>query len=87
MTTETTDTAARYQLKAFMDRVVQGREVVIVRRRQGRNLALMGADELERLLETAHLLRLPRNVTAACPREEPWGHSQRALERRTVPTR
>lgn len=33
MTIETTDTAARCQLKTLMDRVVQDREVVIVWRR------------------------------------------------------
>jgi PHD/YefM family antitoxin component YafN of YafNO toxin-antitoxin module len=81
MTTETTDTAARCQLEVLMDHVVQDRGVVIVWRRQGGDVALLGADELERLLEAAQQLRSPRNVTAACPREEPWGHSQRALER------
>lgn len=62
MTIETTDTAARCQLKTLMDRVVQDREVVIVWRRQGGGVALVGADELERLLETAQLLRSSRNA-------------------------
>ena len=35
MAIETTYTAAREQLKALMDRVVEDREVVMVRRRQG----------------------------------------------------
>jgi antitoxin YefM len=54
MTIETTYTAARDQLKALMDRVVEDREVVMVRRRQG--------GDVEGLLETAHLLRSPRNA-------------------------
>ena len=59
---ETTYTAAREQLKALMDRVVANREVVMVRRRQGGDVALVAAEELEGLLETAHLLRSPRNA-------------------------
>jgi antitoxin YefM len=62
MTIETTYTAARDQLKSLMDRVVEDREVVMVRRRQGGDVALVAADELEGLLETAHLLRSPRNA-------------------------
>ena len=62
MTIETTYTAARDQLKTLMDRVVEDREVVMVRRRQGGDVALVAADELEGLLETAHLLRSPRNA-------------------------
>lgn len=62
MTIETTYTAARCQLTVLMVRVVQDREIVIVWRRQGGDVALVGADELERLLETALLLRSPRNV-------------------------
>jgi antitoxin YefM len=62
VTIETTYTAAREQLKALMDRVVEDREVVMVRRRQGGDVALVAAEELEGLLETAHLLRSPRNA-------------------------
>lgn len=62
MVIETTYTAAREQLKALMDRVVEDREVVMVRRRQGGDVALIAAEELEGLLETAHLLRSPRNA-------------------------
>jgi len=35
----------------------------MVRRRQGGDVALVAADELEGLLETAHLLRSPRRET------------------------
>ncbi len=45
-----------------MDRAVQDREVVMVRRRKGGDVALVAADELEGLLETAHLLRSPANA-------------------------
>jgi antitoxin YefM len=60
---ETTYTAARDQLKALMDKVVDDREVVLVRRRHGGDVAMVAAEELEGLLETAHLLRSPRNAT------------------------
>ena len=45
-----------------MDRAVQDREVVMVRRRKGGDVALVAADELAGLLETAHLLRSPANA-------------------------
>ncbi len=63
MAIETTYTAARDQLKALMDKVVDDREVVLVRRRHGGDVAMVAAEELEGLLETAHLLRSPRNAT------------------------
>jgi antitoxin YefM len=62
MTIETTYSQAREQLKSLMDRAVEDREVVLVRRRVGGDVALIAADELESLIETAHLLRSPRNA-------------------------
>ncbi len=62
MTIETTYSQAREQLKSLMDRAVQDREVIVVRRRTGGDVALIAADELESLVETAHLLRSPRNA-------------------------
>lgn len=62
MTTETTYTQARKQLKTLMDRAVDDREVVIVRRRSGGAVAMIAADELQSLMETAHLLRSPKNA-------------------------
>lgn len=62
MTIETTYTQAREQLKTLMDRAVDDREVIVVRRRSGGNVALIAADELQSLMETAHLLRSERNA-------------------------
>ena len=62
MTIETTYSQAREQFKALMDRAVDDREVVIVRRRSGGAVAMLAADELESLMETAHLLRSPANA-------------------------
>ena len=58
MTIETTYSQARDQLKALMD----DREIVVVRRRSGGAVAIIAADELESLTETAQLLRSPRNA-------------------------
>ncbi len=62
MTVETTYNQARKQLKGLMDRAIDDREVIIVRRRSGGDVALIAADELESLLETAHLLRSQKNA-------------------------
>ncbi len=62
MAIETTYSQAREGLKGLMDRAVQDREVVMVRRRKGGDVALVAADELAGLLETAHLLRSPANA-------------------------
>ena len=62
MAVETTYTALREQLAATLDRVSEDREVVIVRRRGAKDVALVPADELTSLMETAHLLRSPKNA-------------------------
>jgi antitoxin YefM len=59
---ETTYTKLRENLASVMDRVVNDREVVIVRRKGDQRVAIVSADELSGLLETAHLLRSPRNA-------------------------
>lgn len=62
MTVETTYSQARGQLKSLMDRAVDDREVIVVRRRSGGDVALIAADELQSLVETAHLLRSGKNA-------------------------
>jgi antitoxin YefM len=59
---ETTYTSLRENLASVMDRVVNDREVVVVRRKRGQPVAMLAADELSSLLETAHLLRSPKNA-------------------------
>jgi antitoxin YefM len=59
---ETTYTHLRDKLASVLDQVVDDREVVIVRRRGARDVALVPADELAGLMETAHLLRSPKNA-------------------------
>jgi antitoxin YefM len=62
MAVETTYTALRERLAGFLDRVIDDREVVIVRRRGARDVAIIAADELSSLMETAYLLRSPKNA-------------------------
>ena len=62
MPVETTYTSLRERLAAGLDQVVNDQEVVIVRRRGARDVALVPAGELTSLMETAHLLRSSRNA-------------------------
>jgi antitoxin YefM len=62
MATETTYTSLRENLASVLDQVVDQQETVIVRRRGSRDVALVPASELAGLIETAHLLRSPRNA-------------------------
>ncbi len=62
MPTETTYTALRENLASYLDGVVNDREVLLVRRRGARDVAIIPADELAGLMETAHLLRSPANA-------------------------
>jgi antitoxin YefM len=62
MASETTYSRAKANLKAILDEVVDSREPIIIRRRNGRDAAVIAADELRSLQETAHLLRSPRNA-------------------------
>ncbi|HEV2495299.1 MAG TPA: type II toxin-antitoxin system prevent-host-death family antitoxin [Terriglobia bacterium] len=62
MPVETTYTSLRERLASVLDQVVNDREVVIVRRRGAKAVALVPADELTSLMEAAHLLRSPRNA-------------------------
>jgi len=62
MATETTYSALRENLASYLDRVIDDREVVVVKRRGARDVAIIAADELAGLEETAHLLRSPANA-------------------------
>ena len=60
--TETTYTSLRQSLASVLDRVANDHEVVIVRRKGDKKVAMVPADELAGLMETAHLLRSPKNA-------------------------
>lgn len=62
MATELTYNNLRENLASVLDHVVNHQETVIVRRKSRRDVALIPASELAGLIETAHLLRSPRNA-------------------------
>ncbi len=62
MPIQTTYSNARANLATLMDKVTQDQETVIITRRGGRNVAMISAEELSSILETAHLLRSPKNA-------------------------
>ena len=62
MAVETSYSNLRQNLASLMDRVVDDQEVIIVRRRGARDVAMLPAGELASLLETAYLLRSPKNA-------------------------
>lgn len=62
MAIHTTYTHARAKLASLMDEVTNNREVVIIKRRGSEDVALIHADELAGIMETAHLLRSPNNA-------------------------
>lgn len=59
---ETTYTNARANLANLLSEVIDNRETVIISRRGAEKVAMIAADELSSLLETAYLLRSPRNA-------------------------
>ena len=62
MAIQTTYTHARARLAFLIDEVTKNREVVIIKRRGSEDVAMIAADELTGILETAHLLRSPTNA-------------------------
>ena len=62
MACEMTYTSLRANLDRVLNRVVDHQETVIVPRKGSRDVALVPASELAGLIETAHLLRSPRNA-------------------------
>jgi antitoxin YefM len=59
---ETSYTHARAHLAALCDEVTSTREPIVIRRRGSEDVALVAAAELRGLMETAHLLRSPKNA-------------------------
>ncbi len=52
----------RANLAKLLDRVSLDKEVVIINRKNAENVAIISESELTGLLETAHLLRSPKNA-------------------------
>lgn len=59
---QTTYTNARANFARLCDEVIENREIVLIRRRKGNNVAMIAADELQSLVESSHLMRSPKNA-------------------------
>jgi len=62
MPIQTTYSNARENLATLLEQVTEDREIVIISRRGYDDVALVAVSELAGLLETAHLLRSPKNA-------------------------
>ncbi|MGD8780652.1 MAG: type II toxin-antitoxin system prevent-host-death family antitoxin [Ignavibacteria bacterium] len=58
----TTYTQARANLAKLLDEVSLNNEVIIINRKNAENVAMVSESELSGILETAHLLRSPKNA-------------------------
>jgi antitoxin YefM len=77
MAIQTTYTNARANLAKLLDRVTHDRETVIIERRGEEKVAMISASELSSLIETAYLLRSPKNA------QRLLSALMRALEKKT----
>ncbi len=83
MAIQTTYTQARNRLADFCDAAVNDCEIVMIHRRGAKDVALIAADELAGLLETAHLFRSPANaerLLSALARTRTHGGSPQTLD-------
>jgi PHD/YefM family antitoxin component YafN of YafNO toxin-antitoxin module len=62
----TTYTNARANFAALCDEASENREIVVIRRRKGGNVALIAAEELESLVESAHTCSVLRRMLNGC---------------------
>ena len=58
----TSPTEARKNLFQLLEKVAQDKEVFVINRRNGENVALIAESELRNLVETVYLLRTPANA-------------------------
>jgi antitoxin YefM len=62
MPIQTTYSKARNNLASLLEQVTDEQEIIIINRRGRKDVALVSASELSSLVETAHLLRSPKNA-------------------------
>jgi antitoxin YefM len=62
MAIHTTYSKARANLANLLTIASEDKEVVLINRRNAEDVALISSSELSSLLETAHLLRSPKNA-------------------------
>ena len=62
MAIHTTYSQARANLANLCNKVSENKEIVLINRRNAEDVALISSSELSSLMETAHLLRSPKNA-------------------------
>lgn len=62
MPIQTTYSNARNNLATLLERVTDEQEIVVINRRGREDVIIVSASELSSLLETAYLLRSPKNA-------------------------
>jgi len=79
MSIQTTYTKARTNFANLCNQATNNQEIILINRRNAEDVALISASELSSLLETAHLLRSPKNAQRLIKALE------RALEKKQTP--
>ena len=74
---ETTYSQARANLASLLDQVYDQQQVIVIKRRNQKDVALISADELSSLLESVYLLRSPENAKRLF-RSLEWADSEAA---------
>jgi antitoxin YefM len=62
MAIHTTYSRARQNLSKLLDEVTKNQETVVIKRRRGASVVMMSEADAASLIETAYLLRSPRNA-------------------------
>lgn len=75
---ETSYSQARANLANLLDQVYDERQIIVIKRRNEKNVALIAEDELSSLLECVYLLRSPENAKRLWQALE-WSESEEAM--------
>ncbi|AOY82579.1 type II toxin-antitoxin system Phd/YefM family antitoxin [Moorena producens JHB] len=78
---ETTYSQARANLASLLDQVYDQREIIVIKRGNQKNVALIAEDELSSILETIYLLRSLENAKRLFRALE-WAESEEATPQR-----
>ncbi|NEO19451.1 MAG: prevent-host-death protein [Moorea sp. SIO1F2] len=81
---EITYSQAKANLASILDQVYDEREIIVIKRDNQKNVALIAEDELSGILETIYLLRSPENAKRLFRALE-WAESEEAT-RDVLPT-
>ena len=82
-TTHTTFTEAQQRFAELYERVTSAQAIVVIHREGAESVALISRRELEKMMETMHLLQSPENslpLLTALNRSESWDVSTRFAE-------